>query len=80
MEDFKEKLKSLERLSLDPFNPEPLRKELEDILEKVPQMSKEELEDLSLFFEKLKKRLEENYRICFGWMDDIFKKGFRKQA
>lgn len=80
MEDFKEKLKSLERLSLDPFNPEPLRKELEDILEKVPQMSKEELEELSLFFEKLKKRLEENYRICFGWMDDIFKKGFRKQA
>ncbi len=80
MKNFKERLDSIEKLSLDPFNPEPLREELEELLKRLPEMGKEELEELSIFFEKLKARIEENYHICFGWMEDIFKKGFREQA
>ncbi len=80
MENLKEKLKELERLSLDPFKPEALREELENIMKSIPKMSKEEREELLSFLQKLEKRLEENHRICFGWIEEVFKRGFRRQA
>ncbi|QID32593.1 hypothetical protein [Pampinifervens florentissimum] len=80
MENLKEKLKELERLSLDPFKPEALREELENIMKSIPKMSKEEREELLRFLQKLEKRVEENYRICFGWIEEVFKGGFRRQV
>ncbi len=80
VKDFKEKLKRLERLSLDPFNPEPLREALEDILKKAPELSKEEQKELAVFLQDLKKRIEENYNLCFGWMEEVLKRGFRREV
>ncbi|MEN3028655.1 MAG: hypothetical protein ABDH29_05480 [Aquificaceae bacterium] len=80
MEELKEKLKRIEALSLDPFRVEPLREELEELMSRVPQMSRQELEELRLFLHRLKSRLEENYSLCFGWIEEAFRKGFRGQA
>ncbi len=80
MKDFKEKLKRLERLSLDPFNPEPLREELEELLKELPNMSGEDRRELASFLQRLKNQLEENYQICFGWMEEVFKRGYKREA
>ena len=80
MENLREKLKRLEKLSLDPFKPEPLREELEDVMKSIPEMSKEEREELLSFLQRLGKRVEENYLICFGWIEEVFKGGFRRQV
>ncbi|MCS6998312.1 MAG: hypothetical protein RMH93_06900 [Aquificaceae bacterium] len=80
MEELKERLKKIEELSLDPFRVEPLREELEELIKRVPQMSRQELEELRLFLQGLRSRLEENYSLCFGWIEEAFRKGFRGQA
>ncbi|MCS7278358.1 MAG: hypothetical protein NZ531_05900 [Aquificaceae bacterium] len=76
----KEKLKRIEKLSLDPFKPELLEAELAKLIEQIPNMSVEELQELGLFLEKLKHRVEENYEICFGWMQKVLKDGFNVKA
>ncbi len=76
----KERLKRIERLALDPFNPEALKVELEKLMEDIPSMKREELEELRDFLHTLKKRLEENYTICFGWVEKALKEGFRREA
>ncbi len=43
-------------------------------------MNKEELKELSLFLESLRTRLEENYKVCFGWMEDVLKEGFKREV
>ncbi|MFN3598975.1 MAG: hypothetical protein ACK4VK_04480 [Aquificaceae bacterium] len=80
MESFQDRKKRIEKLLLDPFKPHALREELESLLRDIPHMSEEELKDLSLFLESLKIRLEENYNICFGWMEEVLKKGFKLEA
>lgn len=80
MEELREKLKRLERLSLDPFKPELLREELEGLLKDIPGMSREELKELSLFLERLKERVGESYQLCFGWVESALKRGFRREA
>ncbi|MFN7065046.1 MAG: hypothetical protein ACK4OF_02705 [Aquificaceae bacterium] len=77
MEKLKDRIRKLEDLTLDPFSPEDLRIELEDLLKEIPNMKREELIELSLFLQRLKLRLEENYLICFGWMEEALKRGFR---
>lgn len=79
VEELREKLKRLEKLSLDPFDPEPLKEELEELLRRIPEMNRDELEELNLFLQKLKSRVEENYHTCFGWIESALKKGFRKE-
>ncbi|MEJ5339414.1 MAG: hypothetical protein WHS43_07150 [Aquificaceae bacterium] len=80
MEELREKLKRLEKLSLDPFKPEALREELEELMKSLPEMSREELEELALFLQKLKMQVEENYRTCFGWVEFALKGGFRREV
>ncbi len=75
-----DRLEKIGRLALDPFKPELLHRELESLLEELPGMSKEELILLRDFLEELKPRLEENYRICFGWFEEVFKKGLSIKA
>ncbi len=53
---------------------------MENIMKSIPKMSKEEREELLRFLQKLEKRVEENYRICFGWIEEVFKGGFRRQV
>ncbi|MCS7307011.1 MAG: hypothetical protein N3C57_01975 [Aquificaceae bacterium] len=80
MQNLKERLKNLEKLSTDPFNVEPLREGLEELLKDIPTMSAEELGELRDFLNRLRKRLEENHNICFGWVEEALKKGFRLKA
>ncbi|MCS7171673.1 MAG: hypothetical protein N3D14_00175 [Aquificaceae bacterium] len=80
MEELRERLKRIEKLSLDPFKVEPLRKEMEELLAMVPSMGKDDLIELKTFLDKLKERLEENYALCFGWMEEVFQRGFRRQV
>lgn len=77
---FEERLKIIRQLSLEPFKPEALIEEMEKLKDEIPQLSREDLERLKAFMEELKPRLEENYRICFGWIEETFKKGYRRQA
>lgn len=69
-----ERINRLRRLSLDPFKPEGLLAELEELLSLMPDLSEEEKLKLYEFLQELKQRLEENYRICFGWIEETFKK------
>lgn len=61
----KERLARVEKLALNPFDPEPLIRELEELYS---------------FLERLKRRLEENYDICFGWIELALKEGFSRKA
>lgn len=76
----KERLARVEKLALNPFDPEPLIRELEGLIEEIPNMDREELEELYSFLERLKRRLEENYSICFGWIELALKEGFSRKA
>ncbi len=69
-----ERIKKLKELSLDPFKPDALLSELEELLSLIPQLSKEEGLKLYEFLQELKPRLEENHLICFGWVEETFKK------
>ncbi|MCS7278351.1 MAG: hypothetical protein NZ531_05865 [Aquificaceae bacterium] len=80
MEGLQEKLKRIEKLSLDPFKPELLEAELAKLIEQIPNMSVEELQELGLFLEKLKHRVKENHEICFGWMRKVLKDRFNVKA
>ncbi|MFN4319322.1 MAG: hypothetical protein ACK4FY_02425 [Aquificaceae bacterium] len=78
--DLKERLKRIEGLSFDPFNPEALRAELEDLIKDLPRMKPEELMEVRGFVQWLNARLEENYAICFGWVEKALKEGFRREV
>lgn len=80
MEDFKKRLKKIEELTLDPFKPEALMKELEALLMELPNMDVEDIRELNLFLQKLKSRIEENYNICFGWIEKALEKGFNRKV
>ena len=78
--DLRERLEKIKKLSLDPFNPEALRVELESLIKDLPNMTPEELMDVREFLQDLKVRLEENYTICFGWMEKALNEGFRREV
>lgn len=80
MQDIKERLRRIERLAFDPFNPEALRVELEELIKELPHMKAEELMEIREFLQRLKARLEENYALCFGWVEKALKEGFRREA
>ncbi len=79
MEDFKSRLRKIEQLSLNPFEPQALIKELEGILEELPHMDVERIKELNSFLQRLKARMEENYNICFGWIEKALEKGFKRE-
>lgn len=80
MEDFNSRLKRLEYLSLNPFKPQELMEELEEILKELPNMDIEKIRELNSFLQGLKLRIEENYTICFGWIEKALEKGFKREV
>ncbi len=80
MESLKDLIKEIERLSLDPFHAEGLLRKLEELSQHVDMENREHLIMLYELIQGLKPRLEENYSICFGWMEEAFRKGFSKQV
>jgi hypothetical protein len=50
----RERLKRLEQLLTDPFKPEEVLKELEELLKEIPQMKREELLELEEEMTKIK--------------------------
>lgn len=80
MEGLKELLKEIERLSLDPFRAEELLKKLEELFQSLDTEDREHLAMVYELIQGLKPRLEENYIICFGWMEEAFKGRFERKA
>lgn len=78
--DLRERLEKIKKLSLDPFNTEALRVELESLIKDLPNMKPEELIEVRVFLQELNARLEENYTICFGWVEKALKEGFRREV
>jgi ATP phosphoribosyltransferase regulatory subunit HisZ len=67
----RERLKRLEQLLTDPFKPEDVLKELEELLKEIPQMKREELLELEKEMAKIKEILERNYHIALGWVEEL---------
>ncbi len=70
----RERLKRLEQLLTDPFKPEEVLKELEELLKEIPQMKREELLELEEEMTKIKGILERNFHITLGWLEELPKK------
>jgi hypothetical protein len=67
----RERLKRLEQLLTDPFKPEEVLKELEELLKEIPQMKREELLELEEEMAKIKGILERNFHIALGWLEEL---------
>jgi len=57
----RERLKRLEQLLTDPFKPEEVLKELEELLKEIPQMNREELLELEEEMTKIKEFWKETF-------------------
>ncbi|WP_448588629.1 hypothetical protein [Thermocrinis sp.] len=70
----KERLRRLEELLSDPFNPEKALEELEKILEDLPKLEKEDLMELERELPKLKSLMERNFTVALGWLEELPKR------
>ncbi|WP_029551372.1 hypothetical protein [Thermocrinis jamiesonii] len=70
----KEKLRKLEELLTDPFNPEKALSELQQILDELPKLEKEDLEELHKELPKIKRLVEKNFVIALGWLEELPKR------
>ena len=70
----RERLKRLEELLSNPFDPEGVIKELEKLLEDIPKLKREELMELEKELPKLRSLIERNYSIALGWLEELPKR------
>ena len=70
----RERLRRLEKLLADPFNPEKALSELQQILEDLPTLGKEDLQELQRELPKLKAIVEKNFGIALGWLEELPKR------
>jgi len=70
----RERLRRLEKLLADPFNPEKALSELQQILEDLPKLGKEDLQELQRELPKLKAIVEKNFGIALGWLEELPKR------
>ena len=73
-ESIKEKIEIIDKLLLDPFNPEPLERALAELLEELKTLDKEEALELNAWLNELYKRLEENHKTALGWLEELSKR------
>ncbi|WP_448584246.1 hypothetical protein [Thermocrinis sp.] len=70
----KERLRRLEELLSDPFNPEKALSELQQLLEELPKLGREDLEELQKELPKLRAIAEKNFTIALGWLEELPKR------
>jgi hypothetical protein len=70
----RERLKRLEQLLTDPFKPEEVLKELEELLKEIPQMKREEFLELEEEMTKIKGILERNFHITLSCLEELPRK------
>ncbi len=72
-ESLREKIKEVEGLLLNPFDPYSLENTLQELLKEMQNITEDEARELSAWLNTLYKRLEENYRIALGWLEELSK-------
>ncbi len=71
----KRKLQSIEEMLCDPFNPYPLEKAIEGLMDDLKNLSTEEAQEIYKWLNYVYQRLEENHKIALGWLEDVAKWG-----
>lgn len=72
-ERLKEKIQKIEELMNNPFNPYPLEEAFQDLIKDLKDLSQEEAKELYQWLNKAYARLEENYKIALGWLEELAK-------